>query len=112
MENTLLPRNPPKPGETRRNPAKPGETLFYSVQLQNENGYEAAPTPLTTGRVCARLTDVSVPLVVEVGVVGEAALHHVHTEVVTRLQLRHALAVRAVGGAHEGATALRRRGQL
>ncbi|KAL7853187.1 hypothetical protein SRHO_G00189720 [Serrasalmus rhombeus] len=50
----------------------------------------------TAGRRTEELTDEEVPLRVQVGLVGEAALHHVLAVIPTRPQSRESAAVRAV----------------
>ena len=57
-------------------------------------------------------TDKVVPLGVEVGLVGEAALHHVEAQRVAGPQRGHAPAQRAVPLAHQGPGALRTGAQL
>lgn len=58
------------------------------------------------------LTDKVVPLGVEVGLVGEAALHHVEAQRVAGPQHGHTPAQRAVPLPHQGAHALRTSAQL
>jgi len=58
------------------------------------------------------LTDKVVPLGVEVGLVGEAALHHVEAQRVAGPQRGHTPAQRAVPLPHQGAHALRTSAQL